>query len=808
MGGIKAPRSLRSAFDGTARPLAVGAGLVAAAYVSGTDVTKAQTNELPAVNVEASVAAKPKKKKQIRPDSAAASAAATDQANAGGTATQAGPGGSGTKAAADANPFANPAAPYDVQRSSLSTVTQPLAEVARTIVAIPKEVIEEKAATSLRELFRTTPGVTLGTGEGGNAFGDRVFIRGFDARNDMYVDGIRQSGVTTRETFMTEQVDVIMGPAGTLAGRGSAGGAVNVATKQVAAKSFYEATAIAGTDPLGRVTFDANSRINDEFGIRVNGMAQQGNVPGRDHVFDNRYGGSVAGLWQPTDKLKVTLDYFGVYFDQMPDWGVPFDPRTRRPFTESGLNRATFYGIQSRDFQHNSQQLATQGIEYQVNPDLVVSNKLRFSYTITDYIASKPGSPNLSAVNTANWLESVSPTSRYQTMQTVGDQLQATTKFNTGPASHTLVTGVEAMRESIMIDSYAGLQTECNPSCSGNSIITNLWNPTTWGLSSYSTPYKSNRPTKGNVNTAAAFALDTVEWNAFALNVGARVDSYRVDRTNYGQAVIKSDDVLFNYNAGLTYKITPNGNVYASYATSSSPVGSELDGNGEDYGGLTVANYGFRPLENTSLEVGTKWQFFNNRLLTSAALFQNTQRNAREVVNNILQDTASYRVQGVQFGVGGNITNELSIFGGAVFMDSNVTRSALAANLGQPLANIAQQSFNVLAKYQITPKFNVGAQATYKGDILGGTVAATNFAAGTAIVNGVRVATPSGYNVLPGGWRFDLMSEYQFTDNFSAQLQVMNLFDKTLYDALYRSNTPYVYVAPGRTAYLTLKAKF
>jgi catecholate siderophore receptor len=30
---------------------------------------------------------------------------------------------------------------------------------------------------------RSTAGVTLGTGEGGNAFGDRFFMRGYDAVN-------------------------------------------------------------------------------------------------------------------------------------------------------------------------------------------------------------------------------------------------------------------------------------------------------------------------------------------------------------------------------------------------------------------------------------------------------------------------------------------------------------------------------------------------------------------------------------------------------------------------------------------------
>ena len=55
--------------------------------------------------------------------------------------------------------------------------------------------------------------MTLGFGEGGNAFGDRIYIRGFDARGDIYVDGMRDPGNTSREVFAVEQVEVYKGPA-------------------------------------------------------------------------------------------------------------------------------------------------------------------------------------------------------------------------------------------------------------------------------------------------------------------------------------------------------------------------------------------------------------------------------------------------------------------------------------------------------------------------------------------------------------------------------------------------------------------
>jgi catecholate siderophore receptor len=767
--------------------------------------------QLPAVSVNAPAAPKAKKRPPAAPRAAArpaqprAARAARPAPAATPVVAAPAPGPAGP---ANANPYAAAGAPYNVQRSANSRISEPLINTARSVSAISKEVMEDKGATSLRELVRTTPGLTLGTGEGGNAFGDRVFIRGFDARNDMYINGIRESGVTTRETFMAEQVEIAKGPAGSIAGRGTAGGAINVITKAPTPQNFYSMTAVGGTDLTRRLTADVNHNIDKDWSVRLNGLFQQADVAGRDHIHDNRYGGSLATQWKPSENFKATFDIYHVYMDQMPDWGVPFDPRTRRPFTESGLNRNNTYAVTARDFQKNSQTLMTQGLEWKIDPNFVITNKFRYGYTVTDYVASKPGTPNLTNPNPALWTVNATPASRYQVNRTIANQLESVAKFDTGPLKHTVITGLDVQREDIAIDGYSGLTVECNPTCT-TGVLTNLWNPTTSTTSVLGTPVRNGRPTKIKVDTLSGYVLDTVNWNdKLFLNFGGRLDGYSIANKAFGGVEVSRTDLLANWNAGITYKLLPNASLYAAYSTSSNPVGSELDGNGESYGGLTLANSVFRPERNTAAEVGTKWELFDKKLLLTGAAFQTTKQNARETVATVLQDTAAYRVRGIEFGATGNITDRWMVFGGAVFMDSKVTESAIATNLNRPLANIAHQSINLLTKYKVTDKLSVGAQGTWKGEILGGSLGATYFAAGTVNVGGVNVPTPAGYNKLPGGWRFDLLAEYQFDKTFSAKVQVLNIFNKTLYDAFYRSNTPYVYLAPGRSAYLTLNAKF
>jgi catecholate siderophore receptor len=56
------------------------------------------------------------------------------------------------------SPYVDPVAPYKVQESGSGKITEPLAETPKTITAISKEVIDDKAATSVREIGASNAG--------------------------------------------------------------------------------------------------------------------------------------------------------------------------------------------------------------------------------------------------------------------------------------------------------------------------------------------------------------------------------------------------------------------------------------------------------------------------------------------------------------------------------------------------------------------------------------------------------------------------------------------------------------------------
>ncbi|PAY06107.1 TonB-dependent siderophore receptor [Bradyrhizobium sp. UFLA03-84] len=854
MSNVKAPRSLRfeaaigSADDTgySATKVSAVASLIAVASFSGAE---AQQTNLPPVNVDAPVARpRPVSSKptsdQVRARNALRRAArrTNQQAqqapvpfpNAGGL-------------PADRDRYADPAAPYKGDRLQASgKYPEPILNTPKSVTVLTKDVLEDKNATSLKSAILSTAGVTLGTGEGGNAFGDRFFIRGFDARNDIFIDGVRDAGVSVRENFFTEQVEILRGPGSSFAGRGTTGGAINIVTKQATTEnSFYNMDTTFGTDRTKRVTLDVNQVISPTLAIRAGGLFQDAGVAGRSYVTDNRDGAFVAGTWNPVDAVKITGNYIHTELTGIPDFGVPYyRPSTAStaggPFPDFGVNRNNFYGFVNRDFFRTGQDIGTINAEVQVTPDLVISNKIRESRSTQNYIGTLPESPVLTNPLSASTL-SLNPQSRYQVTDVFANQTEATYKSVDGLGfKHTTTAGVEYDNERSSIDKYLGLSSEVTTGTSaftgsGSLSGVSVFNPQYTNIPFQIPSGLSGQATKIGIDTVSGYVMDTANWNDFViLNGGVRYDDYQLTTSGYGTVngvstfgKQSADFGMPNFNVGLTLKPLPNGSVYAAYATSSNPVGAEFDGTSTAYGGINpVLNGGntqiFGPEKNKAIEVGTKWELFDRHLLVTAALFQTEKENAREAQNvgsttaaaaipgcvypagttgnvSCITAGAAYRIRGIDLGVGGKITDKWSVFGGLVLMQSEVTRSLAppantilySSNVGLPLANVAHQSFSMLTKYQLTDMWELGGQAVYRSKVYGGTLLAAN--QGTSI---------------PSYWRFDAFAEAKIDKHWTMKLFVNNIFDKRYYDALYQSAAPFVLEAPGRAAYLVVSARY
>jgi catecholate siderophore receptor len=95
----------------------------------------------------------------------------------------------------------------------------------------------EEGTTTLRDALRNVAGISLAAGEGG-AQGDSLTIRGFTARNDIFLDAMRDFGSYYRDPFNLESVAVLQGPSSVAFGRGSTGGVVSQTTKSPRLEGF------------------------------------------------------------------------------------------------------------------------------------------------------------------------------------------------------------------------------------------------------------------------------------------------------------------------------------------------------------------------------------------------------------------------------------------------------------------------------------------------------------------------------------------------------------------------------------------
>ena len=167
----------------------------------------------------------------------------------------------------------------------------------QTITPVPQEIMQQQGVTTLRDALRNVAGISLAAGEGG-AQGDNLTIRGFTARNDLFIDGMRDFGSYYRDPFSTEEVEILQGPSSVSFGRGSTGGVVNQATKAPGLTRFISGDADFGTDLTRRVALDIDQplpRLAAGAAFRLNLMGDEGNVAGRD-VAENRRSFSASAL--------------------------------------------------------------------------------------------------------------------------------------------------------------------------------------------------------------------------------------------------------------------------------------------------------------------------------------------------------------------------------------------------------------------------------------------------------------------------------------------------------------------------------
>lgn len=686
-----------------------------------------------------------------------------------------------------------------------------LRDIPQTVNVTNRAVIESQGATSLKEALRNVPGITISAGEGG-AIGDAINLRGFNARTDMYIDGFRDRGQYTRDTFYLESVEVLKGSSSMLFGRGSTGGVINQNSKKPDLNARGEVTVSAGTHDFYRTTLDINQPLSETAAFRVAAFGQDAQNT-RDVIHNQDFGFAPSvrlGIGSATEVLFSALIQRN---NDIPDYGVPLirSDRTAGAISKPlDVTSENFYGYVDDHFDQEVNSLNAT-IKHKFNDRVTLINRTQYVQYRTE-AAPSPLSAAVVVGATSGTGAAIPvrglPLEQLQAArqnrdrsirdETISNSTDLTLKFGSGDIRHTLLTGVEFDFDQYENDSYDWSTTPAQR-------FINLGNPQNGSRAGLREKFSNNEVT---AKTIAVYVNDRIEFgNQWQLVGGVRWDRFdaEADQVVYPLSFTRSlgatapysvDQAvdIFSIRAGVIWQPVETQSYYISYGTSANPSAEGLT--------LSVAQADTDPEESRAVEIGAKFDLLDGHLQLTSALFQIEKTDARTTVNNVVTLDGDQRVRGVELSAVGHLTPAWQVLAGYTYMDSEMVKSADTTTVAVAGATLAAPTTNVTLfaegnTLQNTPRDTASLWTTYNvtdnWEIGGGAVYSSK-----RHVNNFETAVIDGYTSL------NATVAYRQKE-FGVRLNLQNLTDEVYYETASGGRaTP----AAGRTAIVTTSLWF
>lgn len=678
--------------------------------------------------------------------------------------------------------------PFKVDESASPKFTKPLIDTTQTVQVIKKELLREQGVYSLTDALRNTPGITIQLGENGNtSAGDTFSMRGFNASNQLFVDGIRDLGAVSRDVYNIEQVEVIKGPAGADIGRGAAGGYINLISKLPSLDDKNYATVGYGTASKKRATLDVNHAIGDTTAVRLNALIADGNVDKRDEVDNQNF--SIApsiGFGLGTD-TRFYLYSQHIRQDNTPDGGISTIGRKGFYNANAAIragskpDRENFYGS-DKDEEKVDADMVTAKFEHDINSNITVRNITRYGKTDLNRVTTGINSITAVTADPNSWTIDRSRQRIDRQDEIWVNQTSINSTFDLGGFKNSFVGGLEFMHESQKNKSFTG----------ASGLTANLYNPNKNDV--LPIPLANGASTDGDTTTAALYVFDTIDLtDKWQVNAGFRHEHYRTN-TDGGTLVTtrnqstypgfavgqiapineSASDNLLSWKVGALFKPAVNGSIYASYATSYTPPGSadfalSVSATNQNSGALD-------PQKTDNMELGTKWDLLNNQLNISAAVFR-TENDKQTSLNDLLEpeQVGKTRVTGIELLAVGQLTEHWQLSAGITKLNAkaidqaskNATTGVVTVTNG--VAWTPDYSATLWTQYQFNG-FTIGGGARYMGEQKKLVTTANPATNNTPNIESYVVA--------------DAMVAYAVNKNLNLRLNVYNLFDKEYVETL------------------------
>lgn len=626
--------------------------------------------------------------------------------------------------------------------SSGTKIETPLRDVPQSISVVNQELIRSQNALSLQDAVRNVSAVSIHLGEGRR---DQVFIRGFNALNDSYVDGVRDDAPYYRDLSSLDRIEVIKGPAAALYGRGSSGGIVNRILKKPESEGLAaEFTTTFGSYGTKRFTTDLSAAaLNSRLLMRLTGAFEDSGSFRHGYYLD-RYDVAPSVLWKPSSRTQFLYQLERLNDLRLPDRGIP--SLNGRP---AAVDIATYYGFPGDDFLRNRVTSHSFKAEHAFSRWTL---RNVFHATGYDNLFSNT-QPNGTVISGGNVLVRRQQYNADVTQANYFNQTEAITTRTFLGMAHTLLVGAEygyQSKDSLRFDGKAANVALVNP------VLTR--------------PVYSSTPANNNLFTGvvgAGYVQDQIniapKWKA---TVGARFDHYRQglnDRSAANRDLARTDKA-WSPRAGLVYQPANWASLYGSYSRSFQPSGEGLS--------LAVNNEELKPEVTENYEMGSKFDFLDNKLSATVSVFRLDRTNIK--TTDPLDPTklvlvGQQKTDGLDLSFSGNLARGWNLYGGYALLSTRIVRSNSVSSgvktEGKRAAFIPLHSANLWSTYSFKNGFGLGGGLVFNDD---------------------RFTGNDNLVTLPGYMRFDATAFYK-QRHFDLVLNLRNVTNARYYESAHNN---------------------
>nr|WP_317893730.1 TonB-dependent siderophore receptor [uncultured Sphingomonas sp.] len=701
------------------------------------------------------------------------------------------------------------------------TVT-PLKDMPNTVTLIDREQIEAQNLFTLEDAMTATNGITV-TGIGSE---DPSFMsRGFAITNYL-IDGVPTlsfgfPGVVP-DLFAYDRLEVLRGPAGLFSGSGNPAGSINLVRKRPLEAFKVQASAGYGSYDNLRLELDVSAPLGDRAGVRVGGMLQD-----QDQFFDvahrNRLGFYGITAIEIGDRTTLTI---GGSYDRfkpaiqsgLPGYAGGADGSEGRLLD---VDRSTYLGADWNRFRSETW-TAYAELTHRVSDRWT----LRATGLMTD----------VDRIDVYSYIgnQAVTPANGGNTSHIAyrGDNFAKTRSFDMNGVGSFPLFGRE--QTLILGADYQASDYDSYFTRLSNYARINVFDPvspTEPPLNPYGPlPYY---PVQGSNATCPATStpITPAPVNCVLQSYGGTstlVEQYGL----YGQMRLQpvegltlvgggrltwweqttetllptpaaprstGVDAQLTPYAGIVWDVTPNLNVYGSYADSFTPQSAPA-------GRTRPDREPVKPLIGDQYELGTKLALMDNRLLLSAAVYQLTQSN--RLFNpadepTIVLQVGKVRARGIEAEATGEILPGWRINGGYTYTKTEYLEDT-------------QPQFEGLSLTPIIPKHMIKVFTNYApqdGALAGASVGGgltwfSETSGGTPSIIGANGQPTISTVVRQGAYAvLDLRAGYKVNDQLSFSINANNLLDRSYYSRISSTGRGNYYGSP-RTVFATIRLTY